>query len=137
MVDDVSILGFDHIHINVPPDERDNARWFYGSVLGLRELAVPQAVISDSAPLCFQVGPAQELHLTFEPTTYNANGWGHLAWCVESIEALLERLNANGFDVHADGAAGPGERRRFFCRDPFGNRLEFAEAAVAEAREVA
>jgi catechol 2,3-dioxygenase-like lactoylglutathione lyase family enzyme len=125
------VLGFDHIHVNAPPEAQENARWFYGTVLGLKEVAVPHTIISDSAPMWFELGDGQQLHVTFEPVSRNAVSSGHLALRVRSVAALLEVLGANGFDSCADLAAGAGEAR-CFCRDPFGNRLEFVEYASAK-----
>lgn len=130
------VVGFDHIHVNAPPDEYDNARWFYGTVLGLKEVAVPQTIISDSGPMWFELGDGQQLHVTFEPSAHNSMSSGHLALRVSSVAAVLDVLKANGFDAHTDAISDVPESR-CFCRDPFGNRIEFVAYAADNVRGAA
>lgn len=136
MTSDGLVRGFDHIHVNAPPGEQDNARWFYGAVLGLREVPRAQSVICDSGPLWFELGDGQQLHLTFEPLLHYTVSSGHLALRVRSVAAVLEVLRTNGFEAHTDGTARIPESR-CFSRDPFGNRLEFVAYAAAGAIDAA
>ncbi len=126
------VIGFDHIHLVAPPEKQDDARWFYGGVLGLREIPVPESVLADSAPIWFEVGGGQELHITFEAGPSNRAGAVYLALRVRSIRTLIEALKANGFEAWSDGMSGP-EGSRCFCRDPFGNRLEFVDQSSLPA----
>ena len=48
---------------------------------------------------------------------------GHPAFEVDDLDALRSRLSARGIETWEDERY-PG-RRRFYSRDPFGNRLEF------------
>jgi len=124
------VSGFDHIHVHAPPEGRENARWFYGALLGLTEIAANEAILSDSSPLCFELADGRQLHVTFGPSPGSSPLPGHLAFRVESAAAVRDRLRANGFDAHTDAGADPHDVR-CFCRDPFGNRLEFVERAAA------
>ncbi len=130
------ISGFDHVRVHAPPDGRENARWFYGGLLGLTEIAVPETILSDSSPLRFELADGRQLHVTFGPASGGSPAVGHLAFRVESATAVCDRLRANGFDAHTDAGANPHEVR-CFCRDPFGNRLEFVERTAVRVCGVA
>jgi len=130
------ISGFDHVRVHAPPDGRENARWFYGGLLGLTEMAVPETILSDSSPRRFELADGRQLHVTFGPASGGSPAVGHLAFRVESATAVCDRLRANGFDAHTDAGANPHEVR-CFCRDPFGNRLEFVERTAVRVCGVA
>ena len=118
----------------------DRARAFYGGLLGLEERDVPPKL--DPAQLIwFRVGGDLELHL-FEsdetpprsqhfclrvapagsdarPENPTASGGGG------GVDELRRTLEDAGVETH-DTAEIVG-RPRFFCRDPFGNRVELTE----------
>jgi catechol 2,3-dioxygenase-like lactoylglutathione lyase family enzyme len=50
----------------------------------------------------------------------------HVAFVVESVEAIAEKLESAGVVVSRSKSGRPA----FFCRDPDGNALEFAESFV-------
>jgi catechol 2,3-dioxygenase-like lactoylglutathione lyase family enzyme len=109
-----------HVSVAIPPDGRDAARAFYGGVLELEERDVPPKL--DPAELIwFRVGGDLELHLfsSDEPQPHSA----HFCLLVdEELDSLRARLHAAGVET-ADTTEIVG-RPRFFCRDPFGNRIE-------------
>ncbi len=37
----IEIVGIDHVQLSMPPGGEDEARQFYGEILGLREIAKP------------------------------------------------------------------------------------------------
>ena len=121
------VLGLDHINVTAMPGEYENVRWFYGTVLGLREI-VRSYPLPESGPLWFTLGNGIELHVDFDGVPHNHNSTRHVALRVRSLEAVTEALRSNGFDIATDGATRTGACR-CFCRDPFGNRLEFVEGA--------
>jgi catechol 2,3-dioxygenase-like lactoylglutathione lyase family enzyme len=53
----------------------------------------------------------------------------HVAFVVESVEAIAEKLESAGVVVSRSKSGRPA----FFCRDPDGNALEFAESFVPKA----
>ena len=71
--------------------------------------------------LWLQLGDSQ-LHVGVEPEFRPAEK-AHPAFEVEDFDGLRARLAARGVETW-DDAPYPG-RRRFYARDPFGNRLEF------------
>ncbi len=127
---DSLVCGVDYVHLIAPPDRREDARWFYGSILGLREITGSQCVVTGSSPLGFALGEGCQLRITFEPVPRNSRATSHLALRVNSLTAVVENLKANGFEASV-GSMSDGSGWRGFCNDPFGNRLEFVEYASA------
>jgi catechol 2,3-dioxygenase-like lactoylglutathione lyase family enzyme len=116
------IVGIDHVQVAAPPGCEEEARAFYGAVLGLAELEKPP-LLAARGGVWFRVG-GQELHVGVEQEFAPARK-AHPAFAVGDLDALAARI---GEVVWPDPAEIPGVRR-FHCSDPFGNRLEFVEAA--------
>jgi len=116
------ITGIDHVQVAAPPGGEQEARAFYGGVLGLQELEKPEPLRSRGG-VWFKVGP-QQLHVgiqeDFEPATK-----AHPAFQVDALDELAERVITAGAPVHYDDAI-PG---RFYTEDPWGNRLELLSSA--------
>jgi len=101
----------------------EKARWFFGEVLGLKELPKP-AELAKRGGCWFQCG-AQQLHIGVEQDFAPAKK-AHPAFAVDDLDELKQRLRTHNvaFD---DDFANP-EVRRIFIEDPWGNRLEFVES---------
>ena len=95
------------------------ARKFYGEILGLAEIPVPQT-LADLDLIWFQLGD-DELHI-FPIDGHPVDLGQHLCMQVDDIGALRSHLVKHGVPV-VDDTAIPN-RPRFFCHDPFGNRIE-------------
>ena len=116
------ISGLDHVQVAAPPGCEQEARGFYGRLLGLEEVPKPPGVRA-SGGVWFRCGE-QELHVgvtrDFLPATK-----AHPALAVDghaALDVLAERLVIAGTPVHWDDRiAGV---RRFYTEDPWGNRLE-------------
>jgi catechol 2,3-dioxygenase-like lactoylglutathione lyase family enzyme len=123
------VVGLDHVQVAAPAGCEDEARRFYGSLLGLEELEKPP-ILAARGGVWFRLG-AQELHVgvaeDFAPATK-----AHPALRVGSEEALRE-IASRLADARAEVAwADPDEipgTTRFHVRDPFGNRLELVVRA--------
>jgi catechol 2,3-dioxygenase-like lactoylglutathione lyase family enzyme len=116
------IVGLDHVFITIPSRGEDDARRFYGGLLGLDEIAKPEG-LSESPGVWFRAGE-QELHLGSDDG-HEATKRPHPGFRVESVAALEElahRVEGVGFEVRWDERIEG--RRRFYVRDPFGNRVE-------------
>jgi aminoglycoside 6'-N-acetyltransferase I len=115
-------------HVNLSIDDVAAARRFYGEVLGLEPAPRPA---DTGRPGCwFRLGEL-ELHLSLEPDADNAGSRRHVAFEAGDLDRLRERLSsANALIEEARPMAGV---RRFFARDPAGNRLEFYTALVPNA----
>jgi catechol 2,3-dioxygenase-like lactoylglutathione lyase family enzyme len=104
-------------------DSIEEARRFYGGVLGLEERPRPPAL--PGAGLWYAVGD-QELHLFAESSGVDANSQSrrHPCFQVDAVDELREQLTAAGVTTRDHDGEIPG-RPRFFAVDPFGNTLEF------------
>ncbi len=118
------ITGLDHVQVAAPRGCEDEARRFYGGLLGLAELDKP-SLLASRGGVWFSVG-RQALHVgvtdDFVPATK-----AHPALRLES-PAALERLATRLADaeleiVRADPSETPGVRR-LYVSDPWGNRVE-------------
>lgn len=110
-----------HVSLPMPPAHEAAARAFYGTVLGLIEIA-PPATLDDLQEIWFQLGSDTELHLFAEPPMGQDHSARHFCLALDDVEALRSRLEAAGVTV-VGGPPLPG-RSRYFCRDPFGNLVE-------------
>lgn len=116
------IRGLHHVQIAAPPGREAEVRRFYAEGIGLEEIPKPPH-LAVRGGLWFRCG-SQELHVGVDPE-FRAGWKTHPAFEVEQLEALRARLIAHGAEVFDDL---PLPRyRRFYARDPFGNRLEFVE----------
>ncbi len=119
-------LALDHVQVAAPPGREDDARRFYGGLLGLPELEKPPALAADGAWFAL-AGGALNVGMTdtFVPAAKAHPGLR--AESVDALDKLAHRLAAEGYPVEWDGML-PGHRR-FYTRDPFGNRLELLATA--------
>ena len=119
----MAILRINHVQLAMPRGLEDQARRFYGGVLGLREIPKPAALAARGGAW-FELGDAQ-LHLGVDPEFHPAKK-AHVAFDVEDLDTVAARCQAAGYAPRR-GDQIPGQRR-FFVDDPFGNRLEVVEA---------
>ena len=116
------IVGLDHSFLTIHDGGEDAARRFYGEVLGLEEIQRPEG-LQRSGGVWFQAG-GQELHLGTDdahlPPKRPHPGF-RVGGSVE-LDEVAERLTSNRYDVEWDERIEG--RRRFYTRDPFGNRIE-------------
>ncbi len=116
------IHGVEVVEVPVPRGEEEAARQFYGVVLGLRE-------INRSAGLGRETGSYYILpdgRELFCRTTdvFRPNRKTCLTFHVASLDALDDVLGRAGHRTEWDFSTA---RPRFYCQDPFGNRLQFIE----------
>jgi catechol 2,3-dioxygenase-like lactoylglutathione lyase family enzyme len=122
------VVGIDHVQVAAPAGSEDDARQFYGELLGLAELPKPHALQARGG-VWFACGDRQ-LHVgiaeRFSPATK-----AHPALAVRAadLERLAQRLIGAGCPVQWDDAI-PGTGR-FYTADPWGNRLELVATADA------
>jgi catechol 2,3-dioxygenase-like lactoylglutathione lyase family enzyme len=116
----VRFLGFHHVQIAMPAGEEQEARAFYGDVLGLEEVSKPAGLTARGG--CWFRSSGVELHLGVEEGFTPARK-AHPALVVDDLDALERRLRDRGHEI-VTGTELDGHRR-FHSSDPFGNRLEF------------
>ena len=112
-----------HVSIARPdrPGGRDEAKHFWGDIMGLPEVPVPGSLAPEL--IWFNIGD-DELHVLVEKDRPTPGGQ-HL--CLEvpteaDLHALRARLDAAG--IKTDDSTPIKGRPRFFTSDPFGNRVE-------------
>jgi catechol 2,3-dioxygenase-like lactoylglutathione lyase family enzyme len=110
-----------HVSIPRPPGSGEAARAFYAGLLGLEEKPVPTTIVHLDL-IWYNIGDDMELHLFTENPIDDPSG-RHFCMEVDDLETTRARL--------ADAGYQPWEpqpihnRPRFFCKDPFGNTIEF------------
>jgi catechol 2,3-dioxygenase-like lactoylglutathione lyase family enzyme len=120
------IQAIDHVQLAAPPDCEPAARRFFGELVGLEEVAKP-AALQVRGGVWFRCGD-QQLHVGVERGFAPARK-AHPAFRVDGLDNLRARLEAAGADTRDDDVPIAGVRR-FYADDPWGNRLEFVEAAA-------
>jgi catechol 2,3-dioxygenase-like lactoylglutathione lyase family enzyme len=113
---DRGVRTLDHVQVTMPPGGEEEARRFYGGLIGLTEIEKPE-------PLRAQGGVwfAEGIHVSGEEG-FAPSRRAHAAIRVDDLDGLAARLAAAGRAVEWD-ERWPGVRR-FYTRDPFGNRVE-------------
>jgi catechol 2,3-dioxygenase-like lactoylglutathione lyase family enzyme len=114
----------------IPQDAEEEARPFYGGVLGLMEVTKP-AELAEHGGLWFVLGDGIGLHLGVDPQ-FHAATKAHPGLIVVDLGALKKRLLELGIGV-ASGV-DPMGRKRVYVGDPFGNRVELIEATSDKTR---
>ena len=121
------VIRLQHVSLPIPatPESLDEARRFYGEILGLEER--PRPPVFPGTGIWYAVGD-QELHLFSEPTGVTANPQSrrHPCFQVDDVSALRAHLTATGVTTRDDDGEIPG-RPRFFAVDPWDNTLEFVQ----------
>ena len=119
-------MRLQHVSVAIAADGAEEARAFYGSLLGLPEKPVPPKLDPDQL-VWFDLGGDLELHLM---QTGDAPPRGaHYCLAVEAgLDELRAKIEAAGIETRT-----PTEivgRPRFMCRDPFGNLVELTQLAA-------
>ncbi len=128
------ITCIDHLNVQVPPEKEEDAKQFYGGLLGLKPLKKPDSLGPAGQHYCISENPYYELHLG---VARNAEGQSnksmrnHLGFQVADLAAAREKFAAADVRIEEAEAAYSKERGfhqdRFFVFDPGGNRLEILE----------
>jgi catechol 2,3-dioxygenase-like lactoylglutathione lyase family enzyme len=115
----VSVLGIDHVQIAAPRGRDDEARAFYGDLLGMEELPKPEAIRARGG--CWFRAGAQELHVGIEEPFAPARK-AHPGLLVSGLGEIRARFRNAGVEYEDDTKIEGVDR--LFVDDPFGNRLE-------------
>lgn len=114
--------AIDHVQLAAPKGSENQARRFFGEVLGFAEIEKP-AELKKRGGAWFQYGNCQ-IHIGIEESFIPARK-AHPAFEIENIEALKQHLSSSGIDFNEDDML-PGANR-IYVNDPFGNRIELLE----------
>jgi catechol 2,3-dioxygenase-like lactoylglutathione lyase family enzyme len=118
-----TIKGLHHAQICIPEGMEEAGRAFYCGVLGLPEIAKPEALLARGG-FWLQVGDRQ-VHVGTENGGQRHASRAHLAYEVDDIAAWRTHLGAQACQI-VEAVPIPGQKR-FEFRDPFGNRIELTE----------
>jgi catechol 2,3-dioxygenase-like lactoylglutathione lyase family enzyme len=118
----MTIYAIDHVQLAMPPGEEEQARAFYGGVLGMHETPKPP-VLAARGGVWFEAG-AVKVHLGVEQDFRPARK-AHPAFLVEDLDALAARCADKGSPISYDEPLAG--YRRLHVADPFGNRIELME----------
>ena len=124
----MTVLGIDHVQVAAPPGCEEEARAFYGGLLGLEELPKPEP-LRGRGGVWFRAG-AQELHVGVEEPFAPARK-AHPGLVVDDLDALESALAEAGVRLERDTSIEGTARGH--VADPFGNRLELREVPPAVA----
>lgn len=138
----LKIRCFDHVAVNLPQEEVENAKAFYGELLGLQLVAPPALKEKDVFEfIWFKIGDAY-LHLRFIlPPLSQPQHTGielsdedkaHYALQVEDVHALRKELISKGIEVFDTPTLA--DRDRFRIKDPYGNAIELLELHVHQRK---
>lgn len=118
------IIVLDHVQVAAPRTlgAEEQARAFYGRLLGLSELEKPD-ILKPKGGVWFSLGTG-ELHIGIEDAFTPAHK-AHPAFRVSDLASLRARLEAAGVPT-SEAEPIPGIER-FYVNDPFGNRIELLE----------
>lgn len=115
----VSATSVDHVQVAIPPGGEERARAFYGGLLGLEEMEKPEGLRARGG-VWFRTGSVA-LHLGVDQSLRPATK-AHVAFGVLDLDAVRQRLQTAGHPTREE--APLDGHRRFYCDDPFGNRVE-------------
>ncbi|MFB9325151.1 VOC family protein [Paenibacillus aurantiacus] len=118
--------GIDHVQLAAPEGCEEEARRFFGGLLGWPEIQKPVPLRARGGAW-FQCG-AHQVHIGVQKDFVPA-AKAHPAFHVRGLDQLKVRLLERGTAVIDDDARTEEGVARFYVLDPFGNRLEFMEQA--------
>lgn len=112
-----------HVMVAMPANGEEQARRFYGALLGLEEIEKP-VNLRGRGGVWFMTGNLQ-LHLGVDPDFRPAEK-AHIAFEVDDLAGVRSRLAAAGYDAAGDEPLLGFDR--CYVKDPFGNRVELLES---------
>jgi lactoylglutathione lyase len=123
-----------YLHTMVRVTDIDASKRFYCDLLGLKEIRRTESE-TGRFTLVFlapegQEDAAVELTWNWDPEEYSGGrNFGHLAYAVEDIYALCERLQAGGVTINRP----PRDGRMAFVKSPDGISVELLQMGEAKA----
>ena len=118
----MSIVGYHHVQLAMPPGEEPRAEAFYSGLLGLDRVEKPAELAARGG--CWFRSDGVELHLGVEEDFRPARK-AHPALLVDGLDELEARLRSAEIEIVEDVRLAA--HRRFYVHDPFGNRLELIQ----------
>ncbi len=121
-------MRLSHINVSLPKGSEDAARKFYVGLLELREIPKPEMMRARGGVWFDADG--LDIHLSVEEGKIDFDLQRHFGLESSDVDGLRARLTAAGI-ITEDGRPAPW--KRFYVRDPFGNRIEIHETGGLRA----
>ncbi|NTF06540.1 glyoxalase [Agrobacterium rubi] len=118
----MSILALDHVQLAMPAGGEEDARRFYGALLGLSERTKPDNLAARGG--CWFERGAVRVHLGVEADFRPARK-AHPAFLVDDLADMRKTLELTGCHVVEDEPLEGYDR--LYVYDPFGNRIELMQ----------
>jgi catechol 2,3-dioxygenase-like lactoylglutathione lyase family enzyme len=118
----LEIRAIDHVQVAVPRQFEPQCLAFYREVLGLPEIEKPEELKSRGGAW-FQL-PNLQMHVGVDPEA-SPRSKRHVCFLVPDLEAARASVVAGGIPIEEESVAEG--LRRFFIRDPAGNRIEIGQ----------
>ncbi len=120
-------------HVAVVVRDAEEARAFYGEVLGLERLPRPAELDEKFPGAWYRLG-ASELHVFEQKGCEVKSGpiGAHLALHTGDFDATVDALRERGCDFAFGPDRGPDGVARVIVRDPTGNVVEITDAALRD-----
>ncbi|MFH5780152.1 VOC family protein [Heyndrickxia oleronia] len=112
----------DHVQLAAPKGCEQEAREFFGRILGLQEIEKPEE-LKKRGGVWFGFDHYQ-IHIGIEDPFSPAKK-AHPAFEIENLEELKQHLTKHSIEFSIDTQL-PGANR-IYVNDPFGNRIELLE----------
>jgi catechol 2,3-dioxygenase-like lactoylglutathione lyase family enzyme len=120
----IGIIEINHVNVVVPKHLEDEAKHFYASVLGLKEIPKP-AESQARGGAWYELGRVQ-LHLSARVEDGNGQGSkGHVCFTVADVVNAENALRSAEVEIIPDDRPIAG-KPRFYVRDPGENLIEIA-----------
>jgi len=119
----MTLTALHHVQLAMPPRRENEARAFYGELLGIPEVPKP-ANLAKRGGVWFEHGSLR-VHLGIEEPFSPARK-AHPAFLVSGLAMLTEKLTRAGVEIIRDEPLAGFDR--IYVSDPFGNRIEIMEA---------
>jgi len=120
----MTLLRIHHVNISIPKGKEAECTQFYEQLLGLTKAVRPDPEISVPG-VWYDVGPQNQLHIVYSDNFRGEQSGDHFAVEVVDMKGLLQRLRAGEVEVRGPNHMQYDNSERYFCRDPFGNQIEF------------
>jgi len=118
----MGLSGIDHVQLAIPPGKEDDARAFYGAILGLTEKPKPPDLAVRGG--AWFENEFVKIHLGIDPNFHSAVK-AHPGLLVRDLKAFILHLRGSGVEVLDSDLE---TYHRVYISDPFGNRIELIDA---------
>ena len=136
----VEFRRLNHLTVNAPSGEQEKVRWFYCTLLGLKEVPRPGNLDKIYEIMWFQLCDFL-FHIEFvkdftrPPVSYEKDAilpGRHIALEVKNIHKVRQLLTDAKLTIYE--AVTLADRDRFYVLDPFGNFFELIEFHANQER---